>query len=165
MVFYFFCSDLADGSINAVIAAQSFHWFANQKALGEIFRILTPGGHLGLIWHNRDRTVPWVEKIESKVDKFYELYSTPRQQSMKWKDEVRDFGKFSPMQSDFSLKKMQEGDVNFIIDRYLSLSPVASSSTEEKQELVNHIQTVLEETGQTTFVLPQTTAIYWLGKS
>ena len=42
---------LPDRSVDAVFAAQSFHWFANERALGELARVLTPGGTLVLLWN------------------------------------------------------------------------------------------------------------------
>lgn len=40
----------ADG----VVVAQAFHWFATEQALGEIHRVLKPGGVLGMIWNIDD---------------------------------------------------------------------------------------------------------------
>lgn len=40
---------LADSSCDAVVCAQSFHWFATETALAEIRRVLRPGGSLGLV--------------------------------------------------------------------------------------------------------------------
>jgi ubiquinone/menaquinone biosynthesis C-methylase UbiE len=34
---------LHDGSIDMVVCAQPFHWFATDKALAEIRRVLVPG--------------------------------------------------------------------------------------------------------------------------
>lgn len=42
---------LDDDSVDAVIIAQGFHWFADLESLKEIYRILKPGGKLGLIWN------------------------------------------------------------------------------------------------------------------
>lgn len=38
----------------AVIAAQAFHWFANQQAVQEIARVLKPDGTLLLVWNVKD---------------------------------------------------------------------------------------------------------------
>ncbi|KAK9438933.1 Methyltransferase type 11 [Metarhizium brunneum] len=50
--------NLGDGWADAVIAAQSFHWFANEEALKEIRRVLKPGGRLGIIWNIEDYNQP-----------------------------------------------------------------------------------------------------------
>ncbi|HEY0010588.1 MAG TPA: class I SAM-dependent methyltransferase [Candidatus Paceibacterota bacterium] len=36
----------ADASFNTVTCFSAFHWFANEKAAGEIRRVLVPGGHV-----------------------------------------------------------------------------------------------------------------------
>jgi len=48
---------LPDASVDAVVCAQAFHWFATTEALNEIARVLKPGGKLGLIWNLRDTQV------------------------------------------------------------------------------------------------------------
>jgi SAM-dependent methyltransferase len=42
---------LADGSVDAVFAAQAFHWFANDDAVAEIARVLRPGGVFAVVWN------------------------------------------------------------------------------------------------------------------
>jgi SAM-dependent methyltransferase len=42
------------GSADLVTAAQAFHWFDQPRALGEMARILKPGGGLALFWNVRD---------------------------------------------------------------------------------------------------------------
>ncbi len=55
---------VASGAIDAVVCAQSFHWFATPAAVAEIHRVLKPGGVLGLIWNQRDESVSWVAELE-----------------------------------------------------------------------------------------------------
>ena len=40
---------LADASLDAVVCAQAFHWFATREALAEIRRVLKPGGRLLIV--------------------------------------------------------------------------------------------------------------------
>jgi SAM-dependent methyltransferase len=42
---------LPDSSVDAVFAAQAFHWFANDIAVAEIARVLRPGGILCPLWN------------------------------------------------------------------------------------------------------------------
>lgn len=44
---------LADESVDAVLAAQAFHWFDAAQALAEFRRILRPGGRVALLWNLR----------------------------------------------------------------------------------------------------------------
>jgi SAM-dependent methyltransferase len=45
---------LPNSFVDAVLAAQSFHWFPNEPALREFSRILKPGGCVALLWNDRD---------------------------------------------------------------------------------------------------------------
>jgi SAM-dependent methyltransferase len=51
---------LADGSVDAVLVGQAFHWFDREAALSEIGRVLRPGGAVGALWNGEDERVPWV---------------------------------------------------------------------------------------------------------
>jgi SAM-dependent methyltransferase len=54
---------LEDASVDAVIAAQAFHWFDLDKALPEIARVIRPGGRLCLVWNLRNEKIPWVRRL------------------------------------------------------------------------------------------------------
>jgi SAM-dependent methyltransferase len=56
---------LPDGSVDAVLAAQAWHWVDPARAVPEVRRVLRPGGVLGLIWNVRDESVPWVAELTS----------------------------------------------------------------------------------------------------
>ncbi|KAF1355379.1 S-adenosyl-L-methionine-dependent methyltransferase [Delphinella strobiligena] len=66
---------LADESVDAVIAAQAFHWFANMESLQEINRVLQPHGAFGAVWNIEDYNAPrsykarsaWEEKLHEVI--------------------------------------------------------------------------------------------------
>jgi len=49
---------------DAVVAAQSWHWFDAERALAEVERVLRPGGSLALVWNTYDTSVPWVREFQ-----------------------------------------------------------------------------------------------------
>ncbi|GID27970.1 class I SAM-dependent methyltransferase [Paractinoplanes brasiliensis] len=54
---------LPDGSADAVLVAQAWHWMDPERAAPEIGRVLTPGGRLGLLWNLRDERSNWVRRL------------------------------------------------------------------------------------------------------
>lgn len=74
---------MEDATVDAVVCAQAFHWFANGAALTEILRVLKPGGRLGLVWNVRDESVAWVAAITRIIEPFEA--DTPRFQSQQWR--------------------------------------------------------------------------------
>lgn len=49
---------LDDASVDAVFAAQAFHWFEHARAIPEIARVLRPGGVLAVVWNGPDESRP-----------------------------------------------------------------------------------------------------------
>jgi SAM-dependent methyltransferase len=43
---------LGDAEVDGVFAGQAFHWFANDRAVAEIARVLRPGGALAILWNH-----------------------------------------------------------------------------------------------------------------
>ena len=54
---------LADGAVDAVVAAQAWHWVDPPRAVPEVARVLAPGGTLGLMWNERDERESWVAEL------------------------------------------------------------------------------------------------------
>ena len=54
---------LADGSVDAVLVAQAWHWVDRSRAVPEVARVLVPGGRLGLVWNIRDEREDWVAEL------------------------------------------------------------------------------------------------------
>ncbi len=59
---------LKDGSVDAVLVGQAFHWFRPGEALAEIARVLRPHGGLALLWNRARWEGPWLEQFQALVD-------------------------------------------------------------------------------------------------
>lgn len=120
---------LADASVDAVVCAQAFHWFATSDALQEIRRVLKPGGWLGLIWNVRDSSVPWVEAL-TEIVRPYEG-NTPRFAKGDWKKLFPADG-FGPLGlTRFSYRHTAPAD-QVIVDRTMSISFIAALPRSEQ---------------------------------
>lgn len=58
---------LPDAHVDAVLVAQAWHWFDPAQAIGEVARVLRPGGRLGLVWNTRDERLGWVKELGSII--------------------------------------------------------------------------------------------------
>jgi SAM-dependent methyltransferase len=58
---------LADGSVDAVLVAQAWHWVDVDPGSREVARVLAPGGRLGLVWNLRDPREEWVARLEQAI--------------------------------------------------------------------------------------------------
>jgi SAM-dependent methyltransferase len=52
-----------DGTVDAVLVGQAFHWFDTGRAMPEIARVLRPGGVLAVLWNDYDNSVPWMAEF------------------------------------------------------------------------------------------------------
>lgn len=57
----------ADGSVDLVTYAQSFHWTTPENSVPEARRVLRPGGALALFWNVKDRTRGWPMEQERRM--------------------------------------------------------------------------------------------------
>lgn len=59
---------LDDETLDAVTAAQAWHWFDPTAAATEFTRVLRPGVVVVLLWNMRDTRVPWMASMSDIVD-------------------------------------------------------------------------------------------------
>lgn len=55
--------DLHHRSVDAVVCTTAFTSFDVATALPTIAKALRPGGHLSVVWHERDTRIPWVRRL------------------------------------------------------------------------------------------------------
>jgi SAM-dependent methyltransferase len=132
---------LDDASVDAVVCAQSFHWFAHADALDEILRVLKPGGKLGLVWNLRDARVPWVAKLDAIVNAYEG--DIPRYYTGAWRAAFPHAG-FGPLtEAHFSIGHTGSPD-NVIVDRVRSTSFIAALPEEERVRIDQAVRALID---------------------
>jgi SAM-dependent methyltransferase len=153
---------LADASVDSVICAQSFHWFATAAALAEIHRVMKPGGMLGLVWNVRDDSVPWVAALERIVNRHEG--DAPRYHNGEWRTVFPAPG-FGPLQEK-SVPHSHSGPAGqVIVDRVASVSFVAALPEAVRQALLDEVRALVASTpelaGSRSVSMPYVTQMYW----
>jgi SAM-dependent methyltransferase len=74
---------LGDALVDAIVCAQSFHWFAKPAVLAEMRRALRPGGALALVWNVRDERIAWVMALTKILDRHQG--DAPRHERGQWR--------------------------------------------------------------------------------
>jgi SAM-dependent methyltransferase len=145
---------LADQSVDAVIVAQAFHWFDAPVALEEIHRVLVDGGRLGVLWNERDESVPWVadlgEAMRWPTHQPYEVGQdfTP----------VLASGPFVNIERR-RFSHRQELDHEGLLQRVLTTSYIAAMDDDDQRSLMRDVQRVVDTLPE-AIELPYVTDVY-----
>jgi SAM-dependent methyltransferase len=152
---------LADDSVDAVVCATAFHWFATRAALTEIHRVLKPGGRLGLVWNVRDERVAWVARLGALVGRHGG--DTPRQASDAWRS-VFPFDGFSPLVAS-EFPHTHEGPAEqVIVGRVLSTSFIAALPPDARARVADEVRALIAAepalAGRELVAMPYRTTAY-----
>ncbi len=132
------------GSADTVVAAQAFHWFEHERALGEIYRVLRPGGHLVTVWNVRDEAIPWMQAYTNIVGRF--AADTPRYHTMVWRDAIDADPRFDPT-SEWHVANPTATTPQGVVDRVLSTSFMAVLDPAEQGKVAGEIRELVEDLG------------------
>ena len=148
---------LPDGSADVVVAAQAFHWFADEDALTEIHRVLRPQGGLGLMWNVRDVSVPWVARLTELLEPYAD--GVPRHRRDDWRRVLETTTRFSALE-ERHFPHTQMVDAESIRDRVGSISFVAVLPEAEREAVLDEVSALV--TAQPPPVtIPYDTRVYW----
>ncbi|XP_078355914.1 uncharacterized protein LOC144640704 [Oculina patagonica] len=159
---------LPDSSVDAVVAAHCFHWFANQDAVREIYRVLAPGGTLGMIWTIPDESVPWVKDFAAffrPLEKDFK-YTISKETMGKVFEEV---GKLFTVEKDSSIRISWPVSYDGCYKYFASKGIMQSSSDEIKQQFETWFHSVMkkhfpERKESDTPIFPLVALICWCTK-
>jgi SAM-dependent methyltransferase len=154
-----------DETFDAVVCAQSFHWFDGDRALTEIHRVLKRKGRLGLLWNVRDESVPWVHELTEIIGPYER--TAPREKTHEWRRAFSASDLFGRL-NQLRFPHAQRLDVEGLVERFASVSFIASLPSEERGGVLGRIRSLAEThpdlAGQEEFDLPYVTELYWCAK-
>jgi SAM-dependent methyltransferase len=150
-----------EASLDAIVCAQSFHWFASRAALAEMRRALKIGGALGLIWNVRDESVDWVAAL-TRIIEPYEG-DAPRFGTGRWR-EVFPADGFSPLVERRFAHAHVGPPERVIVDRVLSTSFIAGLERAEREGVAAQVRALIAATpalaGLSEVAYPYETRVY-----
>lgn len=142
---------LAFNSVDAVFAAEAFHWFDEDDALEEITRVLRPGGSLVLMWNLP--AGPWEPPIvaaeallrrrlpEGEFDYDPLDLDGPRRGDGEWRGSF-DAAGFEPLR-DRRVTNPQTLDAEGLVAFFASMGWVAELADEERLPLLERVRSLL----------------------
>jgi SAM-dependent methyltransferase len=112
---------LAAGSVDYIVAGQAFHWFEPAASKREMQRILRPGGHVTLLWNQRDTGSAFQAAYEQLLDEYGTDFKQVDQQRVITPEVISAF--FAPqLVLKFTLPNAQRFDLEGLRGRLLSSS-------------------------------------------
>jgi SAM-dependent methyltransferase len=152
---------LPDASADALLVAQAFHWFAHDRALREIHRVLRPGGTFALVWNRRDLTAPAHAALERAMAPW--KGDTPRHRDGDWRLAIDGTPLFAPLAGQ-ELPNDQELAPGALVDRAASTSFIAALPEETRREALAELSE-FEARTPGPIVLPHTTELFAFRRS
>jgi MOSC domain-containing protein YiiM/SAM-dependent methyltransferase len=153
---------LANGSVDAVVAAQAFHWFDHVRAISETHRVLRPGGRFALAWNFRDEAVPWVRGLGERIRTL--AGGEPQVWDREWRDALARSGLFGAWAS-VTFRHAQRLTREGVLDRVASVSFIAAAEPSVRAGVLADVAAMLDEDpgtrGRELIDLPYVTELMW----
>jgi SAM-dependent methyltransferase len=128
---------LPDASADGVTVAQAFHWFAGERALAEIHRVLRPGGVLALIWNRRRMEDEPHRRLEELIARH--RVDVPEMRG-DWRAAFAGTGRFGPLEDEPTVPNAQVLDADALADRIGSTSFVATLPDARRVPLLDAVR-------------------------
>lgn len=149
---------LDDSSVDAVFAAQAFHWFDKALALPEIVRVLRPGGVFAIVWNSPDddRPDPRPGAFRDAVQVLHDAALRRWENEPDWEDLLRDSGVFASVHDRTFVSHDHVLDRAGILDNLHSTSWIASR--DDREEVVARLGALIPEG---TYAIPNRANVIW----
>ena len=90
---------LPDGSVDAAVVGNAFHWFDGPAAVRELARVLRPGGGLAVLWNIGLESDPPTPELEAYVADLRERAGVADATTPAWRDALDASDAFAPLAS------------------------------------------------------------------
>jgi SAM-dependent methyltransferase len=150
---------LREAEVNAVFSAEAFHWFATPETLGEIVRVLRPGGGLVVLWNIPLEHADVGEEADAVIDEALDRGGTPglpRVLSGRWRRPIVDAG-FEELR-EAELERELVTDREGWIANLLSVSSIAVQPDDERAAFAARLRELVPPGGLRRRVK---TVAYW----
>jgi SAM-dependent methyltransferase len=129
---------LADHSVDFVVASQAFHWFDPRPTRAEFGRILRSGGHIVLIWNERQLdSTPFLIEYEQFIIRHAKDYAVVRHENIH-AEQLTDF--LGDDMNTASFENMQLFDFDGLRGRLLSSSYIPAAGEKGHALMIDELQ-------------------------
>jgi SAM-dependent methyltransferase len=150
------------GSIDAVVVAEAFHWFDAPVALGEIRRVLRPGGGMALLWNQAGaEPAPWQVELGVLLAGIRDpdLPFPGGHSTHPWSEQVAAAGGFTPV-AHRTFPHEQVASPDEVLAGALSTSWIAIRPEDERRRFADDVRQLLAGHGS-PLVVPWRTEVHW----
>jgi SAM-dependent methyltransferase len=147
---------LEDAVVDGVFAGQAFHWFAHDRAVAEIARVLRPGGVLALVWNEAGDPSPLPGAYYDCLERLYEPVREQLDKAEPWPAIVAR-GPFGDVRQD-AVEHEQTQDRDAVLTFAQSVSWVAHRPAEERARIARDLDALL---GEGPFTFRMTANVMW----
>lgn len=138
--------EIAHRSVDAVVCSSAFTSFDHESVLPIIARALRAGGHLSVVWHERDTRIPWVRRLGA----FLEGPAGARDNEVHTHDvvDVLQASTLFSFVEEESFTYWQQVNSSTVADLVLSRSWVWELSEAERAKAVEEVAAFYEDYGR-----------------
>jgi len=162
---------LPNSSVDVVIAAQCFHWFANRAAVEEIHRVLAPSGSFGIMWSLPDTSVPWVKDLLEFLGPIFEQIPVVYPYQETWKTFFGGLCQqlFSAPKENLRFEHRFPSSIERAYKFFSSYSVIAGGSEQTKKSFKECFDNAMEKhfkgNGVSLDYIPFKIYLYWCTKT
>jgi SAM-dependent methyltransferase len=128
-----------DGSVDAVLVGQAWHWFDVPAAVASVQRVLRPGGTLGLLWNLLDDSSGWAADVVGILQLEDRLSLADRESVGRSEEESVGFGPWTRE----LFTNPQPGDADLLVTNLSSRSIFILMPTDERTALLDRVRAVV----------------------